>query len=85
MVANVISKFKGERIEKVEVSRLQWKLIVWSLIIIGAIVFSVFSSTFFIPKEYMRSAMYSAIGGLLVGVGFGLVYARAFRIEEIDN
>lgn len=62
-----------------------WKLIVWSPILIGAIVFSVFSSTFFIPKEYMRSAMYAGMGGVLVGWGFGLAYARAWKIKDIDN
>ncbi len=85
MVANVISKFEGKRIEKIKVNRIQWKLIVWSPIIIGAIVFSVFSSTFFIPKEYMRSAMYAGLGSLLVGWGFGLAYARTWVIKGIDK
>ena len=82
---NVISKFNGERIEKIEVSRTKWKLIVWTPIIIGAIVFSVFSSTFFIPTEYMRSAMYAGVGSLMVGWGFGLAYARTWKIKNIDN
>lgn len=82
---NVISKFNGERIEKIEVSRPKWKLIVWTPIIIGAIIFSIFSSTFYIPKEYMRAAATSGLGMILIGWGFGLAYARAWRIDEIDN
>ncbi len=58
---------------------------IWIPIIVGAIVFSIFNSTFFIPKEYMRSAGYAAIGGALIGGGFGLAYARKFEIDEIDN
>jgi len=71
--------------QRKEVSQTQWKLIVWIPIIIGAIVFSIFSSTFYIPKVYMKSAMYAAIGGVLVGWGFGLAYARAWKIKNIDN
>ena len=29
--------------------------------------------------------MYSSMGALLVGWGFGLVYARYWEIDEIDN
>ena len=43
---------------RIEVSRTKWKLIVWTPIIIGAIVFSVFASTFFVPKEYTRAVWY---------------------------
>ena len=60
-------------------------MIVWIPIIVGAIVFSIFGSTFFIPKEYFRSCAYAGIGLLLIGWGFGLAYARKFKIKEIDN
>jgi len=33
----------------------------------------------------MRTCMYSGAGMLLVGWGFGLAYARAWKIKEIDN
>jgi len=71
--------------QKINVSRTQWKLIVWTPIFLGVIIFSVFASTFFIPKEYTRAVWFSSIGLLLVGWGFGLVYARAFKIKGLDN
>jgi hypothetical protein len=68
-----------------EISRNRWKLIVWTPIILGLIVFSVFSSTFFIPKEAIIWAWLSMVGGLLMGWGFGLAYSRIFKIKGIDK
>jgi len=73
------------QLHSIEVSRIKWKLLIWTPIIIGTIVFSIFSSTFFIPKEYLRSTWYSSIGLLLVGWGFGLAYARLWKIRGIDK
>ncbi len=85
MGTNVISKLKSKTMQKKEINKTQWRLLVWSLIIIGALAFCVFSSTFFMPKEYLRTTGYAALGSLLVGGGFGLAYARAFKIKGIDE
>jgi hypothetical protein len=68
-----------------EINRTQWKFIVWTPILIGLIVFSVFSSIFFIPIDYRAWALLSGVGGMLMGWGFGLVYARYFKIKGIDK
>ena len=69
----------------IKISRSKWKLIVWLPIIVGGVMFSVFTSSFFMPTEFVRASWFAAIGFLLVGFGFGLAYARMFKIEEIDK
>jgi len=69
----------------IEISRTKWKFCVWTPILLGLILFSIFGSTFFIPKEYTRAVWFASIGMLLIGWGFGLAYARAFKIKGIDN
>lgn len=67
-----------------EISRQQWRIMIWSSIIVGIIIFSIFSSTFFLPKEFVRVGYGIAGGGLLIGLGFGFAFSRIFKIEEID-
>lgn len=71
--------------ERIKVSMGQWGFIVWTPIFIGVVVFSIFNSTFFIPKEVWIYSWLSAIGLMLVGWGFGLVYSRLWEIKGIDN
>ena len=89
MGKNVISKLEGKTEmtikNSIEISRTMWKLIIWTPVIIGTIIFSVLSSSFFIPKEYSQVSMFASMGLLLVGWGFGLAYARVFKIRGIDN
>lgn len=73
------------KIHSKEISKEMWRLMVWTLIILGAIVFSVFSSSFFIPIDSWRWALMSGVGGMLIGGGFGLAYARYFKIKGIDK
>ncbi|GBE19392.1 MAG TPA: hypothetical protein ENG87_01825 [Candidatus Pacearchaeota archaeon] len=68
-----------------EISRKGWKGMVWTPIVLGVIMFSIFTSTFYIPRDYLRATWFSAIGFLLVGWGFGLAYSRVWRIKEIDD
>ena len=68
-----------------KVSRNKWKFIIWIPIIIGVIVFSVFNSTFFIPKEYYKASLYASLGGVLIGWGFGLALSRMWKIKGIDK
>lgn len=73
------------KLHSIEVSKIKWKLIIWIPIIVGAIIFAIFNSTFYMPSEYTQASWYAAIGFLLVGFGFGLVLARMFKIEGIDK
>lgn len=73
------------KLHSINVSKLQWKVLFLALIILGMIIFSIAGSTFFIPKESLRASYFILIGGILIGAGFGLVYARVFKIEGIDN
>lgn len=75
----------SNKLYSISISKNKWKLIIWTFIILGLIIMSLFSSTFFIPLDYLRSSLYSSIGGILIGVGFGLAYARIFKINGIDN
>ncbi len=68
-----------------EISKSKWKLFVWTPIILGTIILSIFDSTFFIPKDSYRWALLGSIGGMLIGWGFGLVYARVYKIKGIDK
>ena len=70
--------------EKREVSRTMWKIIVLTPILFGLLIFSVFNSTFFIPMDYYRLSLLGSGGATLIGVGFGLAYARYFKIKGID-
>lgn len=73
------------KLHSIEISRGKWVLIVWTPIILGVIAFAIFNSTFFIPRDSLRWALYGSCGGMLIGFGFGLVCARIFKIEGIDN
>ncbi len=69
------------KLHSIEVSRSRWALIVWSPIIVGALVFA-FGNFTFVPEQlkYIGS-----IGGVLIGFGFGLVVARMWKIKGIDK
>lgn len=73
------------KLHSIKISLVKWKLMIWTPIILGALIFIVFYSSFFIPSEYLIPSGLAAIGFLLIGFGFGLVYARAFNIEGIDS
>jgi len=75
---------KENKLHSIEISRVMWKVLFWALIIIGIIIFSISSSTFFIPKESQRAVYFVLIGGILIGSAFGLVYSRVFDIKGID-
>ena len=73
------------KLHSIEIGKLRWNLIVWIPIILGGIIFSIFTSGYFMKPECVRASWFAAIGLLLVGCGFGLAYARAFNIEGIDT
>ncbi len=73
------------KLHSIKIGRLQWKLIVWIPIILGMFIFIIFYSSFFIPSEYLIPSGLAGIGLLLIGWGFGLAYARVFKIEGIDE
>ncbi len=72
------------KLHSIKIGRLQWKLIIWTPIISGAILFIIFYSSVFIPRDSLIPSGLAAIGLLLIGWGFGLAYARMFKIEGID-
>lgn len=74
-----------DRKHKVGISRATWRIIVFAPMVIGLLLFEIFGSTFFICKESYLYSWIVFIGGLLIGIGFGLAYARAFLIEGIDT
>ncbi len=71
-------------LHSIKISRGLWKAIIVGFMIVGVIIFSVFSSTFFIDVDSFRWTLFIGVGGVLIGVGFGLAYARVFKIKEID-
>ncbi len=73
------------RLHSVNIEKKKWRFMIRAFWIVGAIIFSLFNSTFFMPTEYVRYSGYGAVGFLLVGVGFGLVFARVFNIRGIDK
>lgn len=73
------------KLHSIKISREDFKRMFFILIILGIIIFSVFNSTLFILRECMRASLLGTIGFLFVGFGFGLVLARAFKIEGIDK
>ena len=73
------------KLHSIEIGKLRWKLIVWTPIILGGIMFSIFASGYFMKPECVRASWFAAFGLLLVGFGFGLAYARMFKIEGIDQ
>ena len=70
--------------EKRNISRTGWKLMLWIPILIGTLMFVTFNTTFFIPGEYITYVWLSSFGFLLVGWGFGLAYAKLWKIKGID-
>ena len=76
------------KLHSIEVSRLKWNVIVWTPILIGLIMFSVFNYLVQMSLTTGTETVYlwlSAVGFLLIGFGFGSVYARLFKIEGIDG
>ena len=73
------------KLHSIEISLLKWKLMIWTTTVLGAILFSIFTSGYFMKPECVRASWFAAIGFLLVGLGFGLVYSRIFNIEGIDK
>ncbi len=71
-------------LHSVKISRGAWNLLIIGFMIVGIIIFSVFSSTFFVDVESFRWTLLIGVGGVLVGVGLGLAYARVFKIKGID-
>jgi hypothetical protein len=66
-----------------EIGRTQWKFIVWTPIILGALLFAVFGSSFFIPSEHLRYVIIIWAGGILTGVGFGLAASKKWTVEGL--
>lgn len=58
---------------------------IWTPIILGVIIFSVFNSSFFVPPKYMQWSMFGAIGGILIGWGFGLAYSKKYDVEGLGK
>ena len=72
------------KLHSIKISLLQWQLMIWTPIILGAIIFIIFYSSVFIPRDSLIPSGLVGIGFLLIGWGFGLAYARMFKIERID-
>jgi hypothetical protein len=72
-------------LHSIEIDKETWNGLFWGLMILGVIIFSVFNSTFFIPTEYTQSVWLASIGLGLIGFGFGLIFARMFKIKGIDT
>jgi hypothetical protein len=73
-----------------EINRTQWKFIVWTPIILGGVIWVISSTLFSLSSKenVLLNGLFSAgltAGAMLVGWGFGLVYARYFKIKGIDN
>jgi len=71
--------------EKNEITMSQWRMMIWTPIAIGAIVYSIFNSTLFIPKESYQWSLIASIGGMLIGWGFGLAASKKWSVEGIGK
>ena len=71
--------------QRKEINKTGWRILIFSLIITGVILFSLFSSTFYTPTEYVRVVWYASIGLMIAGIGIGFMFSRVFKIDEIDN
>ena len=74
-----------------EISRNQWKLIVWTPIILGGLItsitYTIINLILIGMSPLKQGLLFSGLigGSILIGWGFGLVYARYFKIKGIDN
>jgi hypothetical protein len=79
------------QLHSINISRAKWFGLVWSLISIGGFLFAVFYTilnNLFVGQDPIKQGflfMGFALGCIIIGFGFGLVYARLFKIEGIDG
>ena len=74
-----------EKINRIDINKTIWRIIIFTSIVIGIIVFSIFNSTFYIPSEYTQAVWYASIGLMIAGIGIGFMFSRVFKIKGIDN
>lgn len=76
--------------ERKEISRREWRIRIWTPIILGGIVWSIANT---LIQNYLQGNPTTTgiiitgitVGGILIGWGFGLAYSRYFKIKEIDK
>ncbi len=73
------------KLHSININRVGWNILVWGTILVGTAIFTIFNSSFFIPKDYWQFSLIASTGGILIGFGFGLVYARMWKIRGIDK
>ncbi len=71
--------------ERKEITKTCWRVMIYSLIGIGVIAWSVFSSSFYMPSDYSTANGYASIGAGAIGVGIGFMFSRVWKIKEIDK
>lgn len=75
-----------------EISQAKWRFQVWGLIIFGTLVWIIFNGLVTItlqaqlesPSMMIRYLWFSNMGSLIIGLGFGLAYARVWKIKGVD-
>ncbi len=76
---------KENKLHSIEISRSLWRLLVWSLIISGGLIWTIFTPTLSMTQETIKWYLPSMIGMMLIVIGFSLAYSRIFKIRGIDN
>jgi len=73
---------KKNKLHSIEISRTKWKLIVWTPIILGAIIWTISSTVLSLIEgtSLTRGLLLAGLtaGGILIGIGFGFACARIF-------
>jgi uncharacterized membrane protein YiaA len=69
-----------------EITKEKYRLIVWSCLIGGTILMSIFVYlSNFLIQENAYYVEFMALGQMILGVGIGLVWSRTFKIKDYDK